>query len=153
MSGDSTDEIIAGMAERAASMRAAAQDVEGSAARLSRVAQSLPRYVQIKRLAGGQDAFYWSVPPSSRPDIKVRSLALGTDRVAAVAVANRMLADADSALAKRGLGGVAHRTELARRFAVLDARSRERSLTDEESDELEQVMVDLGMIQPEQADG
>ncbi|ARR52160.1 hypothetical protein HY78_01130 [Rhizorhabdus wittichii DC-6] len=117
------------------------------------LSRTLPRYVQAKKLAGDRLAYYWSVPPSSRPDIKVRSLALGADRDAAVAIANQMLADADAARAKIGRGGLAHRTELARRFAALDALSRERVLTGEETDELEQVMVDLGMIQPEQADG
>ncbi|WP_347269938.1 hypothetical protein [Rhizorhabdus histidinilytica] len=149
MSGDSTDEIVAGMAARAAARGAAMQDVAGAAARLSRVARSLPRYVQAKKLARDRVAYYWTVPPSSRPDIKVRSLALGADRDAAVAIANRMLTDADAALAKTGQRGLAHRTELARRFAALDALSRERTLTSEETDELEQVMVDLGMIQPE----
>ena len=42
--------------------------------------------------------------------------------------------------------GAMDRTALALRFKQLDDISRERALTDSESEQLEQVMADLGMI-------
>ena len=106
----------------------------------------LPRYLQERRIASGL-AYYWNVPKGSRPDIQVRSAALGTDRDAAIAVAERMISDADARRPDPMLAHLERKTRLAQRFAGLDALSRDRALTDAESIELEQVMRDLRMIE------
>lgn len=146
-----TDEIIAGMAGRAAARRAAAIDPAAASARAERATSRLPRYMQRRTLAGGNVAYYWSVPTHSRPDIKVRSLALGNDFDAAVAVARRMIEQADAALGARK-PSVETRTDLAKRFARLDALSRARALTPAESEQLESTMIALGMIAPDEAE-
>ncbi len=104
----------------------------------------LPSYLQERKIASGV-AYYWTVPKHCRPDIQVRQLALGTDREAACAVARRMLADADRVAGHVGTD-LERKTRLARRFATLDAVSRDRALSDAESEELEQIMKDLRMV-------
>ena len=106
---------------------------------------SLPSYPQERKIASGV-AYYWTVPKHCRPDIQVRQLALGTDREAACAVARRMLADADRVAGHVGTD-LERKTRLARRFATLDAVSRDsRALSNAESEELEQIMKDLRMV-------
>lgn len=144
---EATAAIRAGMAARALACRSAGTDPAASMARAERaLAARLPRYVQRKKLADGSHGYYWAVPPGRRPDLKIRHLALGTDRVAAIAIANRMHLAADAARIDRARTKTAVRTAQARSFATLDAISRHRPLTDAESRLLEELMIDLGMI-------
>ncbi|WP_374649010.1 hypothetical protein [Rhizorhabdus sp.] len=140
------------MAARALARRSAGADPAASMARVERaLAARLPRYVQRKKLADGSYGYYWAVPPARRPDLTVRHLALGTDRAAAIAIANLMHAAADAARLDIARAKTAVRTAQARSFAALDEISRHRALTDAESRLLEDLMIDLGMIPQDQS--
>lgn len=113
--------------------------------KLDELRVGLPKNLYVRAVKYSSPCYYWV-----RPQLEPKYRTFGGDRELAIREAKRMHEEAGQAHDMRGRMRGRHgmlRDRAA--FDALDAKSRERALTEHESNRLYDLMVLLGMVEPE----